>query len=152
MPFPAVTDLIPHRAPQLFVDRILAVDGMRIVAERRFETSDVTGHFPGRPIVPGVFLVEALAQTLACFAALSGRAGQPWLTGVDKARFRGAVVPPVTATLEVEVTGERLGVTWARGRVLVGDDAVCTVNLQAVVDPDADGPANLGPPPDATAG
>lgn len=144
MAYPDVTDLIPHRPPQLFVDRILSVDGKHIIAERRFEAEDVPGHFPGRPIVPGVFLVEALAQTLACLAALSGRAGQAWLTGVDKARFRGAVVPPVTVTLDVEVTDERLGVTWARGRVLRDGEPVCTVNLQAVLDPDASGPANLG--------
>ncbi len=144
MSYPPVSELIPHRPPQLFVDRIVHVEGGRIVAERRFEPEDVPGHFPGRPIVPGVFLVEALAQTLACLAALSGREGQAWLTGVDKARFRGAVVPPVTVTLQVDVTDERLGVTWARGQVLRDGEAVCTVNLQAVLDKDAQGPANLG--------
>ena len=78
-------------------------------------------------------MIEALAQTLCAMATLLGEHGQAVLTGVEKARFRGIVVPPCTLTFEVNVTERRFGVTWAKGRVLRGDDVVCTATLQAAI-------------------
>ncbi len=133
MTFPPIETLIPHRAPHRHVSRILSVDGTRAVAEGDFVPDDVSGHFPGRPIVPGVVMVEALAQTLCAMATLAGEHGQAVLTGVEKARFRGIVSPPCTLTYEVTVTERRLGVTWAKGRVLRGEEVVCTATLQAAI-------------------
>lgn len=131
MDFPPIESLIPHRAPHRHVSRMVSVEGSRGVAEGDFTPADVSGHFPGRPIVPGVVMVEGLAQTLCAMATLSGEVGQAVLTGVEKARFRGLVMPPCTLTFEVEVTERRLGVTWARGRVLKDGAVVCSATLQA---------------------
>lgn len=134
--WPPVTSLIPHRAPQLVLDRVVAVDGARIRCETEFLPEHFPGHFPGRPIVPGVVMVEGLAQALACLAALSGERGQAVLTGVEKARFRGFAAPPVRLSFEVEVTDRRFGVTWAKGTVRQDDKVLCTVTLQAAVLPE----------------
>ena len=120
----------------LYVDRIVAVEGTRIVGERDFVPEDFPGHFPDRPLVPGVVMVEGLAQTLACLGGLTGELGQAVLTGVDKARFRGLVAPPATLRFEVEVTDRRFGVVWAKGRVLHHGREVCSANLQAALIPE----------------
>lgn len=135
MTFPPVTSLIPHRAPMLYVDRVVSVEGTTIVTERDFVPHDFPGHFPGQPIVPGVVMIEALAQTLACLGALAGEHGQAVLTGVEKARFRGLVEPPATLRFEVQVTDRRFGVAWAKGRVTHNGREVCTVGLQAAILP-----------------
>lgn len=131
--FPPIESLIPHRAPHRHVSRIVSVEGTRAVAEGDFVPEDVSGHFPGRPIIPGVVMVEALAQTLCAMATLAGERGQAVLTGVEKARFRGIVAPPCTLRYEVEVTERRFGVTWARGKVLRDGEVVCSATLQAAI-------------------
>ncbi len=131
--FPPIEELIPHRHPHRHVSRMVSLDGTRAVAEGDFKPEDVAGHFPGRPIVPGVVMVEALAQTLCAMATLAGERGQAVLTGVEKARFRGIVVPPCTLRYEVEVSERRFGVTWAKGRVLRDGECVCTATLQAAI-------------------
>ncbi|MSP56694.1 MAG: beta-hydroxyacyl-ACP dehydratase [Myxococcales bacterium] len=134
--FPDIETLIPHRAPHRHVSRIVSVDGLKAVAEGDFMPADVSGHFPGRPIIPGVVMVESLAQTLCALATLSGEHGQMVLTGVEKARFRGMASPPCTLRFEVEVTERRLGLTWAKGRVLRGADLLCSATLQAAMVPE----------------
>jgi 3-hydroxyacyl-[acyl-carrier-protein] dehydratase len=136
MDFPPVTTLIPHRPPQLHVDRVVTANESGIVCETDFVPEHFPGHFPGRPIVPGVVMIEALAQSLACLAALAGERGQAVLTGVEKARFRGLAEPPVRLTFAVEVTDRRFGVTWAKGTVRQGDQVICTATLQAAVLPE----------------
>lgn len=134
MSFPAPTALLPHRAPQLHVTRVVSVTGgdtPAIVAEWDVRPDDFPGHFPGRVIVPGVAQIEALAQALACLAALSGEAGAYVLTGVERARFKGVCLPPATLTLEVQVTERRFGLTWAKGTVKEGGALRCSATLQA---------------------
>jgi 3-hydroxyacyl-[acyl-carrier-protein] dehydratase len=135
MPYPPVETLIPHRAPHRVVSRVVAVDGPRIVAEADLTPDDVQGHFPGEPVVPGVVMLEGLAQTLACLGALRGEAGRAVLTGVEKARFRGLAVPPCTLRFEVEVTEQRFQVTTARGVVRLDGRVVCSATLQAALLP-----------------
>lgn len=105
--FPAVTDLIPHRPPFLFVDEIVALEAERIVTRRTFSADEVfyAGHYPGNPITPGVLLCEACYQTGALLIA--GNAGEdlegvPVLTRSNNAKFKGMVKPG--DTIEVEVT------------------------------------------------
>lgn len=105
-----IADLLPHRYPFQFVDRVLEfVDGERIVAIKNLSLSDpfFRGHFPGNPVMPGVLICEALAQAGALLAMRS-HGGVPEgrgvvLTGLDQVRFRRPVVPGDQLRLEVRI-------------------------------------------------
>ncbi len=129
---PPPEEVLPHRAPFLFIDRVTALDERRAVAWRRFEPTEhfFAGHFPGRPIVPGVIIIEALAQTLA-YWALRARPGH-WvlLTGVEEARFSGGLAPGDEARLEVEVRRARLGLVVADARCLLGEREVARATIK----------------------
>ncbi len=137
MTFPEVESLIPHRGAHRVVGRVVSWEGACLVAHGEFSPTDLLGHFPGNPVVPGVTMIEGIAQALACLAALSGETGQAVLTGVEKARFRGFAVAPCTLAFHVEVTERRFGVTWARGKVMLDGRTLATVTLQAAVLPPA---------------
>ncbi len=138
---PAPIDLLPHRPPFLLVDRLVELEpGERIVAEWTTTGDEYfyPGHFPGRPTLPGVLQVEALAQTGAC-AVLSNPdfAGRlPLFGGVDKVKFRRQVVPG--ETLRLEVTLDKLGRRAGKGTGLasVNGELACQANLLfVIVDP-----------------
>ena len=107
----AIEAIIPHRFPFLFVDRVIEIEeGKRAVGIKNVSADEwfFRGHFPGRPIMPGVLIVEALAQ-VGAVAALShpdnkGKLGL--FAGIDKVRFRRQVTPG--DQLRLEVTLERL--------------------------------------------
>lgn len=115
---PRPIDVLPHRPPFLLLDELVALEPGRSVAGRWHLTGDewfFAGHFPGRPTLPGVLMVEALAQAGAV-AVLSGErfAGKlPLFGGVDSVKFRRQVVPGETLDLVVEMT--RLGSRAGKG-------------------------------------
>ncbi len=123
-PLPSPLDVIPHRPPFLYLDRVLTCGPDLIVGEHRFpaDAPFFAGHFPGRPIVPGVILLEGLAQTLAYGVLLVAGGKRPVLLGgLDRVKFRHAVGPGATVTYEIRPTRTLLGVTTATGTVRVGD-------------------------------
>jgi 3-hydroxyacyl-[acyl-carrier-protein] dehydratase len=104
--------IIPHRYPFLLVDRVVEMEpGKRIVAIKNVSANEwfFQGHFPGYPIMPGVLIVEALAQAGAVLLLSdeSARGQIPLFAGIEKCRFRQQVVPGDTLTLELEVLSRR---------------------------------------------
>ena len=135
MSWPDPATLLPHRSPALLVTEIVSVadDRSTIETRARLLPEAFPGHFPGRPVLPGVAMIELLAQSLGCLAALSGERGQGMLTGVNNARFRRVVELPAELDIVVTVTDRRFGLTLARGRIAVGGRVACTAELQAVL-------------------
>jgi 3-hydroxyacyl-[acyl-carrier-protein] dehydratase len=126
--------LIPHRYPFLLVDRIVELEpGKRAVGLKLISMSEswLQGHFPGQPIMPGVLIVEALAQTGAVLVMHDPANAEllPFFARIDSCRFRQPVRPGDTLRLEVDVTSFRPPVGKAHGRALVGDHLVCEADL-----------------------
>jgi 3-hydroxyacyl-[acyl-carrier-protein] dehydratase len=126
--------IIPHRPPFLLIDRIVALEpGKRIVGQKDVSLDDdfLKGHFPEYPVMPGVLIVEALAQTGAVLVMQDpANAGKlPFFARIDNCRFRQQVRPGDTLNLEVEVTSFRGPVGKAHGRALVGTIVACEADL-----------------------
>ncbi|NLK08372.1 MAG: 3-hydroxyacyl-ACP dehydratase FabZ [Firmicutes bacterium] len=143
----AVQNYLPHRYPFLMVDRILElVPGKRAVALKNVTVNEphFTGHYPNYPIMPGVLIVEALAQVggLAMLSADKADSNGvdpdevvPLLTGVDNARFRRPVIPGDQLRLEVDIIQLRRTIGRCRGTAFVGDDKVAEAELLFVIAP-----------------
>jgi 3-hydroxyacyl-[acyl-carrier-protein] dehydratase len=134
--------LIPHRWPFLLVDRIVEYDpdAKRIVGQKAVTATEwfFQGHFPGLPVMPGVLQVEALAQTMAVYVAKQPGFGDRigLFAGIDEARFKRIVTPG--DTLRLEVTMDRLGSRFGRGRgvVSVEGEIACEASLSFIIPPE----------------
>jgi 3-hydroxyacyl-[acyl-carrier-protein] dehydratase len=126
--------LIPHRYPFLLVDKILELEpGQRAVGLKQVSLSDgyLQGHFPDYPVMPGVLIVEALAQTGAVLVMHdpANKGKIPFFARIDNCRFRQQVRPGDTLRLEVQVTSFRGPVGKAHGRALIGEQVACEADL-----------------------
>lgn len=131
---------LPHRFPMLLVDRVeeLVVD-RRIVATKAVTINEpfFAGHFPRRPIMPGVLIVEALAQAAGVLAVeslgLSGSGKLVYFMAIDGAKFRTPVEPGVLLRLEVDFVQKRTSVCKFAGRAFVGDKLAAEANFTAMI-------------------
>src|SRR4051794_4126389 len=131
--------LIPHRWPILLVDRIVEYDeaAKRIVGIKGVSATEwfFQGHFPGLPVMPGVFQVEALAQTMAVYVAQQEGFGDRigLFAGIDECRFKRVVQPG--DRLSLEVTMDKLGRRFGRGRTVasVDGEVCCEATISFVI-------------------
>jgi len=132
---------LPHRYPFLLVDRIVEIEaGKRVVGIKNVTINEpfFQGHFPGHPIMPGVLIIEAMAQVGGVFALVSDEIGDDKVTyfvGIDKARFRKPVLPGDVLRLEMETLGSRRGIYTFQGKAYVGDTLVAEAELKATFAP-----------------
>ncbi len=136
-----VLKLLPHRYPFLMIDRILELEpGKRIVAVKNvtFNEPHFTGHYPGYPVMPGVLMIEALAQAGGVVASSEFTREElekatMLFGGVDKARFKREVIPGDVLTLSGEIIKRRGGFWWFQGEAKVEDEVACSATLQGFI-------------------
>ena len=136
----AVLAALPHRYPMLLVDRIEEIIPDRSIAAIKavsFNEGFFQGHFPGRPIMPGVLIVEALAQAAGVLAVeslgLAGSGKLVYFMAIEGAKFRKPVEPGVLLRLEVEFVQKRASVCKFAGRALVDGQVAAEANFTAMI-------------------
>jgi len=133
-----IESLIPHRAPFLLVDEILELEpGKRVVGRRLIRPDDwwFPGHFPGRPVMPGVLTIEAIAQAgaVAVLAAEENRGKVPFFAGIDDCRFKRIVEPGDVLDLECEFVRIRGPIAKGQGRASVAGETAAEAMLTVFI-------------------
>jgi 3-hydroxyacyl-[acyl-carrier-protein] dehydratase len=132
--------MAPHAYPFLLVDRILELEpGKRIVGIKNVTYNEpfFPGHFPGRPIMPGVLIVEAMAQTAGVLIFYSlpeeDRKKTVFFLAIDNVRFRKPVIPGDQLRMELEITRHRQSIWGFKGKALVDGNVVAEGDLLAMI-------------------
>lgn len=129
-----IKDLIPHRYPFLLVDRVLELEeGKRAVGIKNVSVNEpfFQGHFPDYPIMPGVLIIEAMAQVgaVAMMSMDENKGKLGVFAGIDKVRFKKEVRPGDTLRMEIEMLSLRRNIGKANASAYVDDDLVCSGEL-----------------------
>ncbi len=132
--------LLPHRYPLLLVDRVLSIEGQRIRAIKNVSINEpqFLGHFPHRPVMPGVMILEAMAQVATLLALKT--AGEVlddksvvYFAGIDAARSKRPVEPGDQMLLEVELTRAKAGIYKFAAKCFVGDELAAEAELMCTM-------------------
>jgi UDP-3-O-[3-hydroxymyristoyl] N-acetylglucosamine deacetylase/3-hydroxyacyl-[acyl-carrier-protein] dehydratase len=134
-----IKELLPHRYPFLFVEKIIELGTKHIVGIKNVSVNEpfFQGHFPQEPVMPGVLLVEAMAQTAGILVLNSMKEPQRYSTyflKIDNVKFRQKVIPGDTLIFRVELTSEiRRGIAEVKSFCFVGEKIVCEAELMAQI-------------------
>ena len=133
-----ILEVMPHRYPFLLIDRVLEVGETTIKAVKNvtFNEPQFMGHFPGQPVMPGVLLVEAMAQAggYLLFRQIEDREGKLIMfTGIDCCRFRRPVVPGDQVVFELEVVSIKRTFAKLHGKALVDGELACEATLMSAM-------------------
>ena len=133
-----IESLLPHRFPFLLVDRVIEMDiGKKAVGIKNVTINEgfFQGHFPGNPIMPGVLIIEALAQLAGILAFHSGvvKGSSVYFMSIEKAKFRKPVIPGDQVQLEINVLQHRGNVWKFSGHALVDDKLAAEAEFTAMV-------------------
>ena len=134
-----ILNALPHRYPMLLVDRVVSVTEEEIHAVKAvsFNEGFFQGHFPGRPIMPGVLQIEALAQAAGILAVenlgLAGTGKLVYFMAIEEAKFRAPVEPGVLLTLRAGFLQKRSRVCKFWGKASIEDKVTCEVNFTAMI-------------------
>ncbi|SHJ66024.1 3-hydroxyacyl-ACP dehydratase FabZ [Paramaledivibacter caminithermalis] len=135
-----IQEIIPHRYPFLLVDKIMEMEpGKRAVGIKNVTANEpfFQGHFPGKPVMPGVLMVEAMAQVgaVAVLSMEEYKGKIAMFTGIDNVKFRRQVVPGDTLRMEVEMVTLRRGIGKGEAVAYVDDEVACKGTIKfALVD------------------
>lgn len=133
-----IMSLLPHRYPFLLIDRVVDYSlGKSILAYKNISINEpcFTGHFPQRPIFPGVLILEAMAQAAGILGFKTmGSSDKLYLyAGIDKARFKYPVVPGDRLDIEIQLVKERRGIWKFTGVARVGSKDVCIADFMCAI-------------------
>ncbi|MBV1709163.1 MAG: 3-hydroxyacyl-ACP dehydratase FabZ [Erysipelothrix sp.] len=133
-----IQQIIPHRYPFLLVDQILSIEDQKIVGIKAVSANEMhfLGHFPQKHVMPGVLIMEALAQTGAVLLLSQEqfKGKLAYFAGMDKVRFKRQVVPGDVLRLEVELVQQRGAIGFASAKAYVGDQLAASGELMFAVD------------------
>jgi 3-hydroxyacyl-[acyl-carrier-protein] dehydratase len=131
---------LPHRYPFLLVDRIVAIRGDEScigIKNVTFNEPQFMGHFPGRPVFPGVLMIEGMAQTAGALCLLAhnvaGQSAEVFFLTIDKAKFRKPVKPGDTIEYHMQRLARKRNMWWFRGEAKVGGTIVAEAEVGAMV-------------------
>ena len=132
---------LPHRYPILLVDRVLSVDAgksIRALKNVTINEPHFVGHFPHRPVMPGVLILEAMAQTAGLLAFADAADGRDtnsviYFAGIDGARFKRPVEPGDQLVMDVEILRHKAGIYKFKGSARVGEEIACEAELMCTM-------------------